>query len=153
MRRDHKALYGFSGIWAWSPTTCSTASTTPMSERHKSSCRSSVARFRVFAPSTSGRTKANFRGLVADDPRQVLRREELANRHGPGNRAEEAVGLVLVSAERAEERLHLRGRRLERRQLVREVVQRQRRLVPLPLVLGERIVERPAAAQARVDRL
>ena len=70
-----------------------------------------------------------------------------------GHRAEEAVRLLLVLAEGAEEHLHLRSWRRERRKLVGELVDGQRVLVALLLVSGERLLEGPAAAQPGVDRV
>jgi hypothetical protein len=75
----------------------------------------------------------------AHDSSQVLWRQELGDRHGSGHDAEEAVGLLLIVAQGREELLHLRWRRLQRRELACELVERQRRLVA-PLLDDEAFI-------------
>ncbi len=71
----------------------------------------------------------------------------------PAISAEEAAGLHLVAAEGAEERCISGGGGCERGSSQRHLVDRHHGLVALALVAGERLLERPAAAEARVDRV
>ena len=64
-RRDHSAVYGFSGTCACRPTRCSTASSGVRSARRSSSWRASVARFRARLLRTSTPT-----GPILSEPRQ-----------------------------------------------------------------------------------
>ena len=64
----------------------------------------------------------------------------------------EAVHRLLVAVHRAEQLLHLGRRRLERRELARELVHRQHVLVAGRLVLGHRVVERARARERLVER-
>src|SRR5262249_53277290 len=71
------------------------------------------------------------------DALDVVRREKLGNRCGPREDLHEAICVRLIALQRREELLRLRWRVLERRQLACELVDRQRRLVTLPLELRQ----------------
>src|SRR5438105_3092469 len=87
-----------------------------------------------------------------DDPQRVLWREEPRYRRRPGEAAEEAVRLLLIAAQRLQQRLQL-GRHLEHGELAGEIVDRQGLFVALPLVAGERFLQRLALGKAGVDRV
>src|SRR5919202_5789122 len=69
------------------------------------------------------------------DPPEVLRREELRDRDGPGHDAEEAIGLLLIVAQGGEELLLLGRGRLECGKLAGQLKERQRGLVAPSLIL------------------
>jgi hypothetical protein len=69
-----------------------------------------------------------------------------------GHDAHEAVHRLLVAVHRPDELLHLGRRGLDLRELVGELVDRQRLLVPRPLIVGHRIVVGAAPREGVVER-
>ncbi|HCU50162.1 MAG TPA: hypothetical protein DGG94_10245, partial [Micromonosporaceae bacterium] len=88
-----------------------------------------------------------------EDPADVLWGEELRDGDGAGDRAEEAVGVLLIAGERTQQHLHLRRRWLQRGELARELIHRHHRLVAAPFVAAESLVERIAAGEGDIQRL
>ena len=71
----------------------------------------------------------------------------------PCDHADEPVGVVLVAVQGGKQLGHLRCGWFERGSLAGQLVHRRGRLVPLPLVAGQRAGERLAACEAGVDGL
>jgi hypothetical protein len=65
--------------------------------------------------------------------------------------ADEPVHRQLVSVDRAEQLLHLRGWRLQRRELGRELVHRQHLLVARPVIRRHRLVEGAPTGKGLVE--
>jgi hypothetical protein len=73
----------------------------------------------------------------ANDPPQILRREELCERYGSGEGAEEAIGLFLILAQGREKLLLLGRGRLECGKLAGQLAKWHRCLVAPSLVQRE----------------
>src|SRR5262249_48886083 len=87
----------------------------------------------------------------SEDFHQVARREILVHWDRPGKRAEESIGLGLISSEGDEDRSLFDLWRPKGRKLGREFVHGQRRLVPRPFVVGQHDVDRRFPAESADD--